>query len=93
MVTYPYDGNTVSIHAPTGGATIAYETAATTCEFQFTRPRGARLTNALPPCDTLVSIHAPTGGATEVRDPTIPTVKVSIHAPTGGATSTVSLWL
>ena len=58
----------VSIHAPTGGAT---ETLCVGCvhdQFQFTRPRGARL--SLAPKGRAadgVSIHAPTGGATSQR--------------------------
>ena len=37
----------VSIHAPTGGATVNLAGAYTPGEFQFTRPRGARLETAL----------------------------------------------
>ena len=43
LVTYPYDGSTVSIHAPTGGATPSRCRRPTRRRFQFTRPRGARL--------------------------------------------------
>ena len=70
-----------------GRDSIAYETAATTCEFQFTRPRGARLLAARLARRRDVSIHAPTGGATVARDPRVAVMAVSIHAPTGGATN------
>ena len=43
LVTYPYDGSTVSIHAPTGGATPRGTRRRAEGGFQFTRPRGARL--------------------------------------------------
>ena len=55
----------VSIHAPTGGATFDACGASSTDLFQFTRPRGARLGvvgRARAPPE--VSIHAPTGGTT-----------------------------
>ena len=56
---------TVSIHAPTGGATAKRSRFFSHCPFQFTRPRGARLGVDLAQVGDLVSIHAPTGGATE----------------------------
>ena len=76
-----------------GRDSIAYETAATTCEFQFTRPRGARLLAARLARRRDVSIHAPTGGATVARDPRVAVMAVSIHAPTGGATMSLYGWL
>ena len=56
-------------------------------EFQFTRPRGARLKTFVETFNwVVVSIHAPTGGATGGFGRVMLTVCVSIHAPTGGAT-------
>ena len=59
----------VSIHAPTGGATLSppYSTN-TALVFQSTRPRGARRVRGLGRRGGAgVSIHAPTGGATDNR--------------------------
>ena len=59
----------VSIHAPTGGATVRPARSTVYLRtFQFTRPRGARRDHAAFAVDALVSIHAPTGGATSLRD-------------------------
>ena len=78
---------TVSIHAPTGGATKSSFHQLLFKAFQSTRPRGAR------PADfrqrarrCSVSIHAPTGGATMLTIVRTHEGAVSIHAPTGGAT-------
>ena len=56
----------VSIHAPARGATDWDEaTAPCYITFQFTRPRGARLSLfTLTDSETYVSIHAPARGAT-----------------------------
>ena len=54
----------VSIHAPTGGATSPAALRRMASAFQFTRPRGARLRPPPSPPSSRVSIHAPTGGAT-----------------------------
>ena len=55
----------VSIHAPTGGATVALYGSIKEWEFQSTRPRGARRRPRRPHrLYEQVSIHAPTGGAT-----------------------------
>ena len=60
-------GVNVSIHAPTGGATSARVLRREERGFQFTRPRGARLSRvAYRGCLWAVSIHAPTGGATSI---------------------------
>ena len=55
----------VSIHAPTRGATMTNLRTVRTCQFQSTRPRGARLAQKWE-CLVryIVSIHAPTRGAT-----------------------------
>ena len=54
----------VSIHAPTGGATLMCIFARGKKMFQSTRPRGARPLAIKGKSSDLVSIHAPTGGAT-----------------------------
>ena len=76
----------VSIHAPTGGATDKAEPSATAMRFQFTRPRGARL-SLLAGCvyRGAFQFTRPRGArhaglADALED------AVSIHAPTGGAT-------
>ena len=58
---------TVSIHAPTRGATLIDSTdRPVVIEFQSTHPRGVRLYLLLVSCsDDDVSIHAPTRGATK----------------------------
>ena len=64
LIRQPY----VSIHAPARGATFRvplHEIQST--QFQFTRPRGARLKSLdLSDVRILVSIHAPARGATDV---------------------------
>ena len=52
----------VSIHAPTGGATLQGFELQAAKKFQFTRPRGARPGPGLEVGEAAVSIHAPTGG-------------------------------
>ena len=60
----------VSIHAPTGGATrSSARSARASSLFQFTRPRGARRPPRRPDVALRVSIHAPTGGATVKTPP------------------------
>ena len=81
----------VSIHAPTGGATLWGRTPAPRTKFQFTRPRGARRYFPAHAERYAVSIHAPTGGATLVGDCGADARLVSIHAPTGGATTSANL--
>ena len=79
---------TVSIHAPTWGATpVGAYCFNTATKFQSTRPRGARQ----PEQDYIdsyynVSIHAPTWGATPPCRIGLARHRVSIHAPTWGAT-------
>ncbi len=65
-------------------ASILYLTSAS---FQSTRPRGARLSRALPVRGCrVVSIHAPAWGATSRVFHIQPLLPVSIHAPAWGAT-------
>ena len=59
----------VSIHAPTGGATRCRAEGIIPCQFQFTRPRGARRSYHCHCQRHYVSIHAPTGGATSFNLP------------------------
>jgi len=77
----------VSIHAPTRGATYRVKVFGVAMEFQSTRPRGARRS---PYClhlsSLVVSIHAPTRGATMRASQRCSMQLVSIHAPTRGAT-------
>ncbi len=83
----------ISIHAPTRGATeLARENGISTL-FQSTLPRGERLrwTGQIPGYLS-ISIHAPTRGATlRPFSPTYSDPMISIHAPTRGATT--RLWL
>jgi len=81
------NNESVSIHAPTGGATFFHLPRRAFNQFQSTRPRGARL-RAIDDntVQGFVSIHAPTGGATFRMAPSKFFKIVSIHAPTGGAT-------
>jgi len=56
---------TVSIHAPARGATRKAEGIYFACQFQSTRPHGARLdASSVPVLSVIVSIHAPARGAT-----------------------------
>ena len=55
----------VSIHAPAWGATMDKIDWKVACVFQFTLPRGERLSQScLNSCAVKVSIHAPAWGAT-----------------------------
>ena len=89
--TQSYDDKrfyTVSIHAPTWGATLG-------ASFNFNGKTGFNPRTHMG-CDTFkhmyyditsyVSIHAPTWGATEICNYLRLYSKVSIHAPTWGAT-------
>ena len=78
----------VSIHAPTWGATNIHSFNGDVAMFQSTRPRGARLYPESTVYNKgLVSIHAPTWGATADRRKDNVIYFVSIHAPTWGATT------
>ena len=82
----------VSIHAPTRGATDRNPVSRMKNQFQSTRPRGARL-DAIRAQDVVqpVSIHAPTRGATWGARLVNKRGMVSIHAPTRGATYRATL--
>ena len=78
---------TVSIHAPTKGATA--HSASIVFSFFCFNPRsheGSDYLNCLCNYDNLVSIHAPTKGATDKERKQVLGYQVSIHAPTKGAT-------
>ena len=62
---FSIDKDQVSIHAPTRGATWLLHNGMLDCQFQSTRPRGARRPYDLRQQQSqYVSIHAPTRGAT-----------------------------
>ena len=82
----------VSIHAPTGGATRQRLIRRRFSGFQFTRPRGARLT--LSPSARRrvprVSIHAPTGGATTGKVETVSAFLFQFTRPRGARPSSAA---
>ena len=83
-----FTGAFVSIHAPTGGATLPRQISGRRGRRFNSRAHGGR--DDFAPRQTgrgLVSIHAPTGGATPLRGAASRPRGVSIHAPTGGATN------
>ena len=80
--------NTISIHAPTRGATGQQVFGSVFKVFQSTLPREERrgafvLLSGFSP----ISIHAPTRGATASADFKTSSFSISIHAPTRGATN------
>ena len=78
----------VSIHAPARGATPLSGVTLAVSGFQFTHPRGVRLSaNSIDSVAGFVSIHAPARGATQQRESLKKTQEVSIHAPARGATA------
>ena len=89
-----HEGNRVSIHAPTWGATGLLLVIIIFNKFQSTLPRGERQTvPQISNADIVVSIHAPTWGATLIVVVVIVVLIVSIHAPTWGATWYISFIL
>ena len=81
----------VSIHAPTRGATILFQSLYRRKRFQSTHPHEVRpyIAIQLDNIQTIVSIHAPTRGATILKSDIDMTREVSIHAPTRGATISI----
>ena len=81
---------TVSIHAPTGGATGNRQAVVAGARFQFTRPRGARRLGGdrLRP-GTVFQFTRPRGARLRALSHR-PHPQVSIHAPTGGATTALA---
>ena len=79
---------TVSIHAPTWGATSKLLRYLYFPKFQSTHLHEVRRTRkGWNDTKCIVSIHAPTWGATDMQDWLKQSLLVSIHAPTWGATS------
>ena len=77
----------VSIHAPARGATIAFRRDSVYCEFQFTRPQGARQTSLGETSTAKVFQFTRPQGARPGRARALPALSgVSIHAPARGAT-------
>ena len=79
----------ISIHAPTRGATFANAIKLDKLLFQSTLPRGERHSVCINFfCALKISIHAPTRGATRCSYKLTNMSLISIHAPTRGATMT-----
>ena len=78
---------TVSIHAPAGGATAEKGRLRPAAGFQSTRPQGARLALAAGiAADKRFQSTRPQGARLKPRAPRA-SPGVSIHAPAGGATN------
>ena len=79
--------NTISIHAPAGGATINPEIKIATQSISIHAPAGGA-TKLLTDVSylSIISIHAPAGGATVTIHIENTYFLISIHAPAGGAT-------
>ena len=83
--------NSVSIHAPAGGATLCCYNKQYPYRVSIHAPAGgATRQHSHFQGSDIVSIHAPAGGATRIFWDTNPDYPVSIHAPAGGATYTCS---
>ena len=77
----------ISIHAPTRGATCKNYSPQVLKAFQSTLPQGERRRKVAGKIQiTPISIHAPTRGATMYRYALANDICISIHAPTRGAT-------
>ena len=80
-------GKSISIHAPSRGATAALRGKEAALAFQSTRPHGARPSGAAAGAAVgAISIHAPSRGATFDRIARSFASTISIHAPSRGAT-------
>ena len=85
----PNTDYTVSIHAPTRGATVISRFRRHSATVSIHAPtRGATVTTHYTQILVIVSIHAPTRGATVISRFRRHSATVSIHAPTRGATVT-----
>ena len=94
MAIKPILFNTISIHAPTRGATI---TGAVLCLLnRYFNPRSYKRSDYMVRLEWTdkgnISIHAPTRGATEASTQGVAEQAISIHAPTRGATKLLVLW-
>ena len=79
--------DSISIHAPTNGATPALSPALIP-QIYF-NPRSDERSDGISwwiPQGWYISIHAPTNGATKRYHKNYTLIKISIHAPTNGAT-------
>ena len=79
--------NTISIHAPTRGATLRRDSK--TFYYLYFNPRSHKGSDdyvGMVSGDHQISIHAPTRGATSTSHPLRHHSQISIHAPTRGAT-------
>ena len=86
----PQGRHGVSIHAPTGGATIRFPIPRISCTFQSTHPRGVRQNTKNMKLQGRVFQSTHPRGVR--RDDTFFLqflIQVSIHAPTGGATKNI----
>ena len=82
---------TISIHAPTRGATVTIGSIVYCGSISIHAPtRGATLTPRKRSRRNTISIHAPTRGATGSAGGADTSGAISIHAPTRGATGTRS---
>ena len=79
--------DTISTHAPAGGATRAGVRAWLHADHFYSRPcgRGDNRQQAVRSC-ILISTHAPAGGATRTAHTAVNGIDISTHAPAGGAT-------
>ena len=83
----PPASSTISIHAPTRGATLGKEEReARTSHFNPRSHKGSDTAEFIEPEEVTISIHAPTRGATLLSLKNDRRIKISIHAPTRGAT-------
>ena len=79
--------SSISIHAPTNGATPMRQIKLDHLQFQSTLRRTERLgQDAASGWILGISIHAPTNGATDIYGSMDYDLRISIHAPTNGAT-------
>ena len=86
MIAFCISGS-ISIHAPTKGATTLYDMYDYYRTISIHAPtKGATPVYVEVNGSTLISIHAPTKGATQNTDDPDAEIRISIHAPTKGAT-------
>ena len=82
------NNSSISIHAPTWGATPIYMLATSLSGISIHAPTwGATPLLAMHSDKSGISIHAPTWGATLSSSEDEAAAEISIHAPTWGATS------
>ena len=80
-------GNSISTHAPAGGATDYWNMARRDGLISTHAPAGGATWGAPVLCrQDLISTHAPAGGATRIASRVQIRKEISTHAPAGGAT-------